>query len=496
MNISVKQGSLAEAACDALIVNLFEGVKAPGGGTGAVDTALGGQIARQIEEEEFEGKLGKCMLVRPTKEFPAKKVIVVGLGKAEKFDAAKISIAAANAIRKCQGIKARKVATILHGAGIAGLPVFECAKATALGALLGSYEFTRYKTNDEKKVEIDGVEIVELSAEKIPDIKKGIERAQLVADAVAFTRDMVNEPSNVITPSYLAEVAQVIAKENNLKCRVMERDEFTEMGMGMFAAVAKGASAEPKFISLGYEHPEAKKTIALVGKGITYDTGGYSLKGSDSMYRMKDDMSGAGAVLAAMRAIDKIKPKVNVLMLVAATENAIGPNATHPGDVVTSLDGKTVEINNTDAEGRLTLGDAVTYAKREGADEIIDLATLTGACVTALGTEISGIVSNNQQLVDALIASGKSCSELIWQLPMHENYKEDLKSDIADMKNTSNGGAGAIKGALFIQAFADDTPWAHIDMSSTFTEKDLPLARKGALGFGAGTLVEYLLRYA
>lgn len=496
MNIGVKQGSLTEVECDAVIVNLFEGVKNPGGGTGAVDKALDGAITRQIADEDFEGKLGKCMLVQPPKGFPAKKVIVAGLGKKADFGAIEIMKAAAGAIRQCKKIKAGKVVTILHGAGIAGLPACECAKATALGTVLGEYEFTRYKTGDSKKREVDSVDIVELDPDKIADIEQGVEKARISGDAITFARDLINEPSNVITPAYLADVARSIAKDNGLKCSVMDRREFEEMGMGMFAAVAKGASAEPELITIKYEHPEATKTIALVGKGITYDTGGYSLKNSDSMYRMKDDMSGAAAVLGAMRAVGKIQPKVNIVMIVAATENAIGPDAIHPGDVVKSLSGKTVEINNTDAEGRLTLGDAVAYANREGVDEIIDLATLTGACVTALGTEISGIIGSDQKLIDTLISSGKSCAELLWQLPLHKGYKKGLKSDIADLKNTANGGAGAIRGALFIHAFVDDTPWAHIDMSATFTEKTMPLANKGALGFGAGTLVEYLMRYA
>lgn len=496
MNITVRQGSLTEAGCDALIVNLFEGVKAPGGATGAIDNALNGAIAAQIADEDFEGKLGECMLVRPVANFPARQVVVVGLGKREDFGVIEIMKAAAAAIRKCKQIKARNVATIVHGAGIAGLPAFDCGRATALGSILGDYEFTKFKTENVKKSEIESLEIVELESGKIADIQRAIETARVVGDAITFTRDLVNEPSNIVTPTYLADIAKSIAQECAMKCSIKDREEFEREGMGLYAAVARGASAEPKFIEIKYEHPDAEKTIALIGKGITFDTGGYSLKNTDSMYRMKDDMSGAAAVLAAMRAVGEIKPKVNVLMLIAATENAIGPNAIHPGDVVKSLSGKTVEINNTDAEGRLTLGDAVAYANRAKVDEIIDLATLTGACVTALGTEISGIIGNNQKLIDTLISKGRSTGELLWQLPLHTDYKDGLKSDIADLKNTESGGAGAIRGALFIHAFVEDTPWVHIDLSSTLTEKDAPLAKQGAVGTGAGTLVEYLLGYA
>lgn len=495
MKISVRLGSLTEARCDALIVNLFEGVKMPGGGTGAVDQALGGAISKQIAEEEFEGKLGECMIVRSCAEFPAKKIIVVGLGKSENFGVIEAMKAAAGAIRQCQKIKAATVASILHGAGIAGMPAFNCARATALGTMLGAYEYIRWKTEDVKDNPVESFEIVEVAADKITDIARGIERAKLVGDAAISARDLVNEPSNVVTPAYLADIAISIAKDTGMTCKVMDRGEFEDAGMGLFAAVAQGASVEPKFIELQYKHPEATKTIALVGKGITFDTGGYSLKTAQSMAGMKDDMSGAAAVLSAMRAAGSVKPKINILALIPATENAIGDKAIHPGDIAISLSGKTVEINNTDAEGRLTLADAVTYANKAGVDEIIDLATLTGACVTALGNEISGIFGTNQSLVDDLTAAGKSCGEVFWQLPLFTDYKDHLKSDVADLKNTEKGGAGAILGALFIHAFVGDTPWAHIDMSSTVIDKDLPLARKGAVGIGAGTLVEYLMSY-
>ena len=495
MDISVRQGSLTEVQCDALIINLFEGVKEPGGGTGAVDKALGGAVTKQIAEDEFEGKLGECMIVRPSGAFPARKVIVVGLGKREDFGSPEILKASASAGRKCRELKSAKVVSILHGAGIAGLQAFDCARAVALGTILGTYEFTRYMTENGKPNPIQEFEIVEHSADKIGDIQKGIDRGQVIGDAVAFARDMTNEPSNVVTPSYLAKVAETIAGDNRLTCKVMDRKQFEAAGMGLYAAVARGSSVEPKFIELRYEHPDAKKTIALIGKGITYDTGGYSLKTPDSMLGMKDDMSGAAAVLATMRALGAIRPKVNILALVAATENSIGPDAIHPGDIVKSLNGKTVEINNTDAEGRLTLGDAAAYAKKIGVDEIIDLATLTGACVTAVGKEIAGIMGTDQKLIENLITAGKSCGEAIWQLPLFMGYMEQLKSDVADLKNTEKGGAGATMGALFISAFVGDTPWAHMDLSSAMIDKDLSLAKKGAVGIGAGTLIEYLTSY-
>lgn len=263
--------------------------------------------------------------------------------------------------------------------------------------------------------------------------------------------------------------------------------------MGLLAAVSRGSAAEPTFIELRYECPEAGSTTALIGKGVTFDSGGYSLKRAEGMFWMKDDMAGAAAVLAAMRAAATIKPPVNLLGLIPATENMIGGSAIHPGDVFTSYDGKTVEVNNTDCEGRLILSDAVAYAVKHGVDRIIDLATLTGACVTALGRQISGIIGTDDQLVEDLIRAGELCGEKLWRLPLHEDYGELVKGQVADLRADGGSEGGAIIGALFIRNFVGDIPWAHIDLSASVTKKDIDLARKGAVGAGAGTLVEYLM---
>lgn len=495
MQFSVKHDSLTDQPCDILIVNLFEGVEQPGGGTGAVDGALGGAITELIRDEEFKGCLGDTSVIGTYGRIPAKKVLLVGLGKRSEFNTIQIMRAAACAGRKCQSLKAKKVASILHGAGIGGIGVYECAKATALGTILGTYEYTKLKTENAKQNPIQSFDIVECDENKILDIERGIERAEIIGDAITFARDLGNDPSNIVTPSHLASIAESIAKEAGMECSIMDRKAIEEAGMGLLAAVARGSSVEPRFIEMKYSSPGAKKTIAIVGKGITFDSGGYSLKQSDNMYGMKDDMSGAGDVLAVMRALGKLKPHVNVTALIPATENMIGSRAIHPGDVFSSLSGKTVEVNNTDAEGRLVLSDAVAYANKLGVDEIIDLATLTGACVVALGKGLSGIFSNTQTLVDKLIKSGSSCGEELWQLPLYEDYIEELKSDVADLKNTGGREGGAINGALFIKSFIAETPWAHIDLSSATVSKDTPLARKGSTGAGTGMLIEYLADY-
>ena len=503
MKFEVVCGSITEQKCDVLIVNLFQGVQEPSGGTGAVNEALHGLISRTIAEEEFEGRLGETLVLRTDEKIPASKVIIVGLGKKEDLGIKQIMRAAGAAARECMKLRARIVTSILHGAGTGEIPISECGRAVTLGTMLGTYEFNRLKTEDVKPNPIEVFRIVEVSSEKIDSIQRGVARGEILGEAICFARDLANEPSNVVTPDYLAQVAEQISKEHGFECQILDRQGIEEAGMGLVSAVSRGAAREPRFIDLKYNpvqprsgkstnlHPA--KTIALIGKGITFDSGGYSLKSHSSMVGMKDDMSGAAAVLAVMRAVGKLRPEITVSTIIPATENAIGSNAIHPGDVFKSLSGKTVEITNTDAEGRLILADAVTYARRQGVDQIVDCATLTGACVTALGQEISGVFSNNQTMADKLIAAGESCGEALWQLPLYRDYKKRLKSDIADLKNTAGHAGGAILGALFIESFVEGTPWAHIDLSSASIDKDTELARKGATGVPTGTLIEYIM---
>lgn len=492
MLFGAKQGSLADFACDAVIVNLFEGVKSPGGGTGAVDRALEGAISAAIQDEDFDGRLGSTTVIPTLGRIAARKVVLVGLGKADELSIRNIMRAAASAARKCQDIKAARVGSILHGAGIGGMSPSECARATILGTALGAYRFTRLKTENHKP-DIETFDIVELSPDKMEPIGLGVERGRIIGESITFARDLVNEPSNVVTPAYLAECAERIAREGGLECVVRGPKEIADQGFGLLAAVAKGSRVEPRFIELRYTAPDARKTVAIIGKGITFDSGGYSLKSKDGMEGMKDDMSGAAAVLGAIRAVALVKPDVNVVALIPAAENMIGGGAIHPGDVVTSFSGKTVEINNTDAEGRLVLSDAIAYAAKLGVDEIVDAATLTWGCVVALGCQISGVFGSDQGLVDRVLAAGEACGEQLWQLPLHADYADKLDSDVADIRNCDGLPGTAIIAAEFMRGFTKGIPWAHIDLSSATTDSDLPLSRKGASGDGTGTLIEYLL---
>lgn len=492
MLFAAKNGSLADIACDTLIVNLFEGVTTPGGGTGAVDAALEGAISRHIHEEDFRGCLGDTAVISTQGRIPSKRVILVGLGKAEELGIRNIMRAAASAARMCQTFRPGTVGSILHGAGIGGMSAYDCAKATVMGTALGAYRFDRHKTESVKPNPIESFDIVELSPDKMDQVAQGMERGRVISDAVVFARDLANEPSNVVTPSYLADVARDIAQEAGFECIVKGPREIEAEGFGLLAAVARGSHVEPRFIELRYRAQAASKTVALVGKGVTFDSGGYSLKNRDGMSGMKDDMSGAAVVLGAMRALGKLKPEVNVTALIPAAENMIGGGAIHPGDVFQSFSEKSVEINDTDSEGRLLLADAISYAVKLGADEIVDAATLTWGCVVALGYEISGVFGTDQNLVDRILTAGKSCGDLLWQLPLHRDYIKKLDSEVADIKNCDGPWGSAIIAAEFIRDFADGVPWAHIDLSSATTDIDLDLARKGSSGDGTATLIEYL----
>ena len=496
MEITVKQGSLTEATCDVLVVNLFEGVTHPGGGTGAVDRALGGAITELIADENFEGKLGQTALLHTFGKIAAKKVVIVGLGKSSKFGMDEIRVASSAAAKKARDLNAKKISTILHGAGIGGMDPRDCARALVEGAVMGTWTAfggERYKTFDKKPSPLELIEIVEMDAGKIEGIREGAEIGQIFAEAVNFARDLIAEPANVATPTYLAETAKRIAEEVGLKFRLIDKTEAERLGMGAFLAVARGSAQPPTVSVLKYEPPGAKKTVAIVGKGITFDTGGLNLKPREGLATMKEDMAGAAAVLAVMQAVGKLKPKTSVIGIVPATENMPGANASRPSDVVTSLSGKTVEINDMDAEGRVILADAVALAVKEGAQEIVDVATLTGGCVVALGRGYSGLFGNDEGLLDRVSAAARISGEKLWRLPLPEEYQEFLRSDIADIKNHAGREASPIMGAMFISNFVGDTPWAHIDIAGTsYLEKESGYNPKGGTGAGTRTLLQLL----
>jgi leucyl aminopeptidase len=499
MDINVIHGAIQEQDTDLIVVNLFEGVTQPGGATGAVDRALGGAVRDLIAGGDFKGKLDETAVLYPRGAIPARRVLIVGLGKAEEFTLDRVRRASATAARRARDLGARRFATIVHGAGIGGLEVQSAAQAVAEGTLLGLYEFNRHKAPPEDQRQVAEMAVVEFDATRLPAIEAGVRAGQAIAAAVALTRDLVNEPPNFATPTILAQRAHQIAEGRRISVTVLEREEMRELGMGALLAVAQGSDEPPKFIILDYQ-PEPRQegttppTVVLVGKGITFDSGGLSIKPAEGMEEMKSDMAGGAAVMGAVQAIADLNLPVRVVGLVPATENVINGHAYKPADIVRAMNGKTIEIISTDAEGRLILADALVYAKRYAPQAVVDLATLTGACITALGKgQAAGLFSIDEKLAEQLKRASASTGERIWQLPLYDEYSEVMKSDVADLKNSGGRYSGVGASAAFLKAFAEGYPWAHLDIAPmAYLDKDKPYTPKGATGFGVRLLVQFV----
>ncbi len=498
MEINVIVGDIAGIAADAIMVNHFEGMKNPDGETAAVDRALDGAISQLIKQGEIKGKANEITMVHSFGKLPAARVVVVGLGKPSELSVNKIRGAVAETCRWLRSKEISDIATIPQGANRNDVSPGDAAQAITEGALLGTYTFRKHMTKEEDKPgEIKQLSIVGTEKLKL-ELEGGVNKGQIVSEATNLARDMVNEPANYMTPTDMAEMAAKLAKSSGLEITVIDLEQMKEMGMGGLLGVAQGSLQPPKFIVLDYKGSAAKEPdIALVGKGITFDSGGISIKPSEKLEEMKGDMAGGAAVIAAMLAIARLKPKINVMALIPATENLPDGNAFKPGDVLTAMNGKTIEIISTDAEGRLVLADALSYAKKHGAKKMVDAATLTGACRIALGDICTGAFGNNQELMDRIIAAGKEAGELVWQMPMYDEYKEQNKSDVADIKNVGGRPAGAITAAKFLAEFVDDIPWVHLDIAGTsLTDKERGYQVKGATGVPVRTLVNLVLSLA
>jgi leucyl aminopeptidase len=496
LEIKVIVGDIAQIEADAIVVNLFEGVEQLGGATAAVDEALDAAISSLISRGEIKGKFGEVSILHAYGKLPAEIVAIAGLGKRQDFNVNKIRGLAGEFCRALRKLNCHKIATILHGAGIGGIELEASAEAVVEGTLLGLYSFTKYKKPEYE--DIAEMLIVVREKEKVPILEPAIDKGKVIASATNMARDMVNEPANYMTPSQMAEAAKGIASKYNLEFKVFDREDMEAMGMGALLGVAKGSNQPPKLITLSYKGDErSEKTLGFLGKGITFDSGGISIKPSEGMGEMKDDMAGAAAVMTALLAIAQLKPKINVTAIIPATENLPSGTALKPGDVLKAMNGKTIEVISTDAEGRLILADALSYAQKLGLSPLIDLATLTGACRVALGTLYSGVFGNDQDLMDKILKAAERTGERMWQMPMPEEYKEQIKSEIADVKNTGNRYGGAITAALFLAEFVANTPWVHIDIAGTaYLTKESSYIMKGATGVGVRTLVELALSEA
>ena len=495
LEIKVIAGDITKIEAGAIVVNFFEGMERLDGDIARVDKALDGAVSQFISQGEIKGKLNEITVIHSLGKLPADRVVVVGLGKQEELSEDKVRGAVAETCRLLRQKGVDSVATITQGVGINGITPQGASQAIAEGALLGLYSFRRHITGKAEHGEIERLTIVDADETKLPTLEQGCHEGKILSEATNVARDMVNEPANYMTPTNMAEAAARLAETYGLGLDVLEREQMQELGMGALLGVAQGSRQPPKFSVLNYKGSDSSETdVALVGKGITFDSGGVSIKPSAGMGDMKGDMAGGAAVMAAISAVAQLKPEINIIAIVPATENLPGGSALKPADVLTSMSGKTIEIVSTDAEGRLTLADALGYAKKRGAKAIIDVATLTGAMRVALGDVCTGAFSNNQELVDKVIAAGVEVGEKIWQMPMYEEYKEQNKSNVADIKNTGGRPAGAITAAQFVAEFAGDTPWVHLDIAGTsMTDKQQNYLVKGATGVPVRTLVNLML---
>jgi leucyl aminopeptidase len=494
MQFNLSKQAPQQIAAELLVLEHFEEDKELLPKYRPLDKALGGIFGQALKEKKFAGKEGEALLIHTLGKIPAQRVMLLGLGKAKDFSLDNTRKFSGRAAKKARELKLNNCANALPGLGRKDCAAQLVAQAGAEGAILATYEFTKYKKKEDKEIVLE--KIIFLTANFPAEaLNRGITVGVRGAAATNFARDMINEPPNVMTPAKLAEMAQAVAKSPTIKCKVYERAQIEKMGMGAYLGVAQGSTQPPKFIHLHYlpRGRKAKKNLAVIGKGLTFDSGGLNIKPEQYMTTMKCDMSGAAAVIALFKALAEERPPLEVHGLIAAAENMPSGKAFRPDDVLRAMNGKTIEIINTDAEGRLTLADALSYAEKLKPTAIIDLATLTGACVVALGDYTAGVLGNDQKLIDSLLTSAKVSGEKLWQLPFDEDMKDKLKSEVADLKNLGDRYGGAITAAMFLREFVVKTPWAHLDIAGpAFNEKGWSYNPKGGVGFGVRTLLEFI----
>lgn len=494
MEIQLKKSDLVSEKCDVLVFGVYQDKQTflETESSNKIDKLLGGLLMQIAKEESFAGKANQTLWARTSDVIASKRILLVGLGKKEECDLETIREVAATILNTVKQTTAKTVGCLLLGDE---LEVRERTQAMVEGIRLADYGFARYKK--EKKKFLKSFDLLLLDGRDLVSAKKGAELAEQFVKGTVFTRDLVNTPGLHMSPSHLVDEAKLIAKNNKqISVKVFDEPKLKRMGAGGILGVSQG-SVHPSFLVHMIYKPatKTKKRIALVGKGVTFDSGGLSLKPADYMMTMKCDMAGAADVLGVFSVIALIAPKVEVHGIFAAVENMPSGNALRPGDVIEMMNKKTVEVLNTDAEGRLILADALVYATRLKPDAIIDLATLTGACVVALGEEVTGVMSNTPALANAILSAASSAGENMWELPLEKKYRKLVKGDIADLKNIAGRWGGALTAGLFLQEFVEKTPWAHLDIAGpAFAERDYSsYEKKGATGHGVRTLLKYLM---
>ncbi len=495
MQFEFSDNSLDKISADVVLVFAFQTDKQPKlfSSFKKFSTKLQADLIKAIETAKFSGKRGETLAFYLEDESLAKSVVVLGLGKKNEFVADDLRRAIGRFAGKMKK-KITSVALLLPSEDETPLSVFLTAQMVGEGVILGSYEFGKYKTKEKSDKELSTIII----SGARPKAKEGIEKAKLYCEATVLARDLVNEQSSVATPTYLSDLAVSIAKKDpkHITCKVFNKEEAKKLGMEAFLGIARAADTEPKFIFLQYSPDKVlkKEKLAIVGKGITFDSGGINVKTGDHMQDMKMDMAGAAIVLSVFSVISDIKPAFSVIGLIAATPNMISGKSLVPGDVVRAMNGKTIEILDTDAEGRVTMADSLSFAVKEGATKILDFATLTGACMVALGNDITGLFSNNHDLTEEIKKAAFEAGEKMWELPLEKEYKEMNKSEVADIANIpSSRYAGAITAALFLEEFIDNKPWAHMDIAGpAFASKANEIGPKGGTGYGVRTVLNLL----
>ena len=494
MEVRAEFAKFYDVEADALVVTIYEGEKADDGALKELDERTGGIVSEMLGTDEMRGKQNDTVYLYRPGNIRAERLLLVGAGKREDFSLDTVRKVTGSAARFLRGKGARKMAILRRSQ----LDIGNSAQAAVEGVLLGLFEPDMYKTESKEERRIDELILVAASSGSEDALAQGVERGRIIGEAVNFARELSNEPSSILTPSELAERAKETATRFGLDIDVLDEARMKELGMGALLGVARGSDEPAKMIVLRHNGNEADPNlIAIVGKGITFDSGGISIKPAEGMEKMKYDMSGAAATLAAMRAIAQLKPRANVIGVMPTAENMPSGRAYKPGDVLRAMSGKTIEVINTDAEGRLILADAISYARKLGATKIIDLATLTGAVSIALGTVNVAILGNDQLFIDEVRGAAREVGERFWQLPMDKDYRDMIKSDIADIKNSSGRNAGTITAAYFLREFAEDTPWVHLDIAGTAWENDRkPYMSKGPTGIAIRTLINYVCNHA
>ncbi|HET9962089.1 MAG TPA: leucyl aminopeptidase [Nitrospiraceae bacterium] len=466
--------------------------------TTALDKQLGGHLAEMLRVKEFEGKIGELLLVHTQGKVPAKRLLLVGLGKRKDLRLDVIRQALGFAAKRVRQAKVTAFAVALPAGFPRGSNVLDVAQTMTEGAILGCYQFVEYRSdNGGRPPDVERMTVYTAQRTQVRQVSEGIRRGAAAAEATAFVRDLCNHPSNVMTPSRIASEAKAVAKEPGVSLKILEQKDMEQLGMGALLGVARGSHEPPKFIILEYKSEKAKKSelpVVLVGKTITFDTGGISLKPAENMEQMKADMTGGAEVMATLRAAARLRLPLHLISILPVAENMPGGRAMKPGDVVKTLSGKTVEVQNTDAEGRLILSDALAYATRLKPAALIDVATLTGACVVALGQFAIGMFGSDDRLKESVRKAGLRAGERVWEMPLWEDYFEQLKSDVADMRNIGGRGGGMITAALFLSKFVGDVPWIHLDIASTdWSERDRAYISKGPTGIGTRLLIQFLI---